>query len=150
MRKALFVTVLEFDVACARQVVWGWICPGLCLLLVIVSITPPFGKLDVMDALSSKPFPEGTEPTEPSVVQFTTCARNRLFSLLDDSSWMDHCFTAHRCHGCDVLGSESGDGQSVLGQFGRLLSRSLLPGQTFLKQVGAVVQQSSTTYPSES
>jgi len=42
------------------EVVWGWICPGLCLLLVIVSITPPFGKLDVMDALSSKPFPEGT------------------------------------------------------------------------------------------
>ncbi|CAE7345699.1 ubpA [Symbiodinium sp. CCMP2592] len=42
------------------EVVWGWICPGLCLLLVIVSITPPFGKLDVMDAVSSKPFPEGT------------------------------------------------------------------------------------------
>eukprot|EP00913_Durusdinium_trenchii_P023183 g21762.t1 len=39
---------------------WGYICPTLCVLLVVVSITPPFAKADVMDARSSKPFPEGT------------------------------------------------------------------------------------------
>ncbi|CAK9063177.1 unnamed protein product, partial [Durusdinium trenchii] len=38
---------------------WGYICPTLCVLLVVVSITPPFAKADVMDARSSKPFPEG-------------------------------------------------------------------------------------------
>ena len=41
------------------QASWGYICPTLCVLLVVVSITPPFAKADVMDARSSKPFPEG-------------------------------------------------------------------------------------------
>mmetsp|Transcript_7498 Transcript_7498/g.13008 ORF Transcript_7498/g.13008 Transcript_7498/m.13008 type:complete len:627 (-) Transcript_7498:65-1945(-) len=39
---------------------WGYICPALCVFLVVVSVTPPFAKVDVMNARSSKAFPEGT------------------------------------------------------------------------------------------
>ena len=45
---------------CISKVAWGYICPALCVLLVVVSIAPPFAKMDVMNARKSKPFPEGT------------------------------------------------------------------------------------------
>ena len=45
---------------CISKVAWGYICPALCVLLMVVSIAPPFAKMDVMNARKSKPFPEGT------------------------------------------------------------------------------------------
>jgi len=47
------------DVLFRCQVSWGYVCPALCVLLVVVSIAPPFAKMDVMNARKSKPFPEG-------------------------------------------------------------------------------------------
>eukprot|EP00928_Gymnodinium_smaydae_P017048 TRINITY_DN16488_c0_g1_i1.p1 TRINITY_DN16488_c0_g1~~TRINITY_DN16488_c0_g1_i1.p1 ORF type:complete len:686 (-),score=80.15 TRINITY_DN16488_c0_g1_i1:205-2208(-) len=39
---------------------WSWICPALTFLLCVVNVVPPIGKLDLMGAESSKPYPEGT------------------------------------------------------------------------------------------
>jgi hypothetical protein len=44
----------------ALKATWGYICPALCVFLVVVSVTPPFAKVDVMNARSSKAFPEGS------------------------------------------------------------------------------------------
>lgn len=49
---------------CFWKVMWKWICPSLCALLVLVSVTPPFAKVDVLNARTSKPFPEGGQRLE--------------------------------------------------------------------------------------
>ena len=46
---------------------WGYICPALSVFLVVVSVTPPFAKVDVMNARSSKPFPEGSRSARSGI-----------------------------------------------------------------------------------
>eukprot|EP00931_Biecheleriopsis_adriatica_P027529 TRINITY_DN16551_c0_g1_i1.p1 TRINITY_DN16551_c0_g1~~TRINITY_DN16551_c0_g1_i1.p1 ORF type:complete len:499 (-),score=70.21 TRINITY_DN16551_c0_g1_i1:127-1623(-) len=39
---------------------WKFVCPVLLCALLLVNVIPPIGKFDLMDAESSKPYPEGT------------------------------------------------------------------------------------------
>ena len=57
----LLKQILKVDILTpALKATWGYICPALCVFLVVVSVTPPFAKVDVMNARSSKAFPEGS------------------------------------------------------------------------------------------
>ncbi|CAJ1402873.1 unnamed protein product [Effrenium voratum] len=58
--KALCVDSTGMELGRIWEISWGYVCPGLSAVLVVLSITPPFGKLDVMGARESKHFPEGT------------------------------------------------------------------------------------------
>ncbi|CAE8699576.1 unnamed protein product [Polarella glacialis] len=38
---------------------WKWVCPGLTLVLLLANFIPPIGKVDLMGAGESLPYPEG-------------------------------------------------------------------------------------------
>lgn len=47
------------ELGCTMEVLWKWFCPLVLAMLLLSNVTPPLGKIDLMGAETSVPYPEG-------------------------------------------------------------------------------------------